>query len=1060
MVVGGTQQLTATTTDAGGASLTGRLVTWVSSNTSVLTVSPEWLYGDGDGGGSGHGDDHGDERDEELSADADDHGQSSAGGNGDGLRPDDADGGGRTQQLTATTTDAGGASLTGRLVTWVSSNTSVLTVSPSGYTVTVTAVGPGTATITATSETKSSLPTPTITVNPVPVATVTVSAPTTPMVVGGTQQLTATTTDAGGASLTGRLVTWVSSNTSVLTVSPSGYTVTVTAVGPGTATITATSETKSSLPTPTITVNPVPVATVTVSAPTTPMVVGGTQQLTATTTDAGGASLTGRLVTWVSSNTSVLTVSPSGYTVTVTAVGPGTATITATSETKSSLPTPTITVNPVPVATVTVSAPTTPMVVGGTQQLTATTTDAGGASLTGRLVTWVSSNTSVLTVSASGSPATVTAVGVGTATITATSETVNSLPTPAITVNQAPVATVTVSAPTTPMVVGGTQQLTATTTDAGGASLTGRLVTWVSSNTAVLTVSPSGSTATVTAVGVGTATITATSETKSSLPTPTITVNPVPVATVTVSAPTTPMVVGGTQPLTAVTKDANNITLTGRTVSWVSSNTAVLTVSPASGTTGATTVTAVGVGTATITATSESVTSSPTPTITVNPMLASGPLRASTVNPRYFADPTGRVVYLTGSEYWNTIEDNGPSNPPPVFDYSAFLDFLQSHNHNFTRLFMWEQARWSSLSTIDHWFSPNLYVRTGPGIGIDSAPKFDLTQINPAYLARVRQRVIDAGARGIYVSVMLFNGWAVEFKAGTGKNPWLSHPFNAANNINNINGDPNSDQSGQEIQTLSIPAVTALQDTYVRAVIDAVNDLDNVIYEISNETNSNPAADAWQYHMINLIRSYEAGKPKQHPIGMTVPWPSGSNSEVLNSTADWVAMNGDLNNPPAADGSKVSLWDTDHLCGICGDMAWPWRSLTRGHNTLLMDGYNGAPGYTDPAYDPTDPKWEVIRKNMGYARSYALRMDLANARPRSDLASSSFCLAVVGSEYLVFNAEIGNVSVNLSGVSGSRTVEWFNPATGQTTAGGTVAGGGSVSFTPPFSGMAVLYIHP
>jgi hypothetical protein len=429
------------------------------------------------------------------------------------------------------------------------------------------------------------------------------------------------------------------------------------------------------------------------------------------------------------------------------------------------------------------------------------------------------------------------------------------------------------------------------------------------------------------------------------------------------------------------------------------------------------------------------------------------------VNPRYFADASGRVVYLTGSEYWNTIEDNGPSNPPPVFDFSGYLDFLQSHNHNFTRLFMWEQARRSSLSVIDHWFAPNLYVRTGPGIGLDSAPKFDVSQINPAYLARVRQRVIDAGARGIYVSVMLFNGWSVKFKAGTGFNPWLSHPFNAANNISGINGDPNGDQSGEEIQTLAIPAVTALQDAYVKAVIDAVNDLDNVIYEISNESESNAASDAWQYHMIDLIRSYEAGKPKQHPIGMSVPWPNGSNSEILSSAADWVAMNGDLNNPPSADGAKVSMWDTDHLCGICGDAAWPWRSLTRGHNTLLMDGYRGAPGYTDAAFNPNDPKWEVIRTNMGYARSYALRMDLAHAVPRADLSNSSFCLAVVGSEYLVFSAEGGNVTVNLAGVSGTRTVEWFNPTTGQAIAGGTVTGGTTVALTAPFTGMAVLYVH-
>jgi len=441
---------------------------------------------------------------------------------------------------------------------------------------------------------------------------------------------------------------------------------------------------------------------------------------------------------------------------------------------------------------------------------------------------------------------------------------------------------------------------------------------------------------------------------------------------------------------------------------------------------------------------------------------ATGPLRVSAVNRRYFADPAGRIVYLTGSEYWKTIQDNGPSNPPPAFDYPGFLDFLQRHNHNFTRLYMWEQARWSAETSLSHWFSPTIYLRTGPGTAIDGGPKFDLTKLNPAYLARVRQRVIDAGARGIYVSVMLFNGWSVGFKgSSSAANPWLAHPFNAANNINGVNGDPNGDAFGGESQTLSIPAITALQDAYVKAVIDAVNDQDNVIYEISNE--SEQSADAWQYHMIDLIRSYESTKPKQHAIGMTVPYPTtphGTNSDVMNSTAEWVSRNGDVSAPDVADGAKVSLLDTDHVCGICGDPAWPWKSMMQGHNPLLMDGYDGSAGVGDPKYDPGDSKWEEIRTNMGYARSYALRMDLAHAIPRSDLSSSKYCLAVPGSEYLVLLPTGGSVTVNLSGVTGSRSVEWFNPSNDQTTAGGTVSGGGSVDFTAPFSGMAVLFIHP
>jgi Tol biopolymer transport system component len=64
-------------------------------------------------------------------------------------------------------------------------------------------------------------------------------------------------------------------------------------------------------------------------SPTTP---GNTQQLTAILTDANGNDLTGRSVTWSSSDQTVAKVDAFGS---VTAVGPGNATITATSEGQS-----------------------------------------------------------------------------------------------------------------------------------------------------------------------------------------------------------------------------------------------------------------------------------------------------------------------------------------------------------------------------------------------------------------------------------------------------------------------------------------------------------------------------------------------------------------------------------------------------------------------------------------------------------------------------------------------------------------------------------------------------
>src|SRR5256714_170731 len=229
---------------------------------------------------------------------------------------------GQTVQVTAIPRDANGNALSDRAVTWTSSNTSVAIVSPTGL---VTGVVAGSATITATSEGKSG--TASITVTNVPVATVDVTPPTATVQAGQTAQLTATPRDANGAALSGRTVTWSSSNTSVATVTSAGL---VSGVTPGSATITAASEGKSG--TSSITVTNIPVATVSVSPPTASIQQGQTVQLTATLKDANGNTLSGRTVTWSSSNTSVATVSTSGL---VSGVTPGSATITAMSETKT-----------------------------------------------------------------------------------------------------------------------------------------------------------------------------------------------------------------------------------------------------------------------------------------------------------------------------------------------------------------------------------------------------------------------------------------------------------------------------------------------------------------------------------------------------------------------------------------------------------------------------------------------------------------------------------------------------------------------------------------------------
>jgi len=435
---------------------------------------------------------------------------------------------------------------------------------------------------------------------------------------------------------------------------------------------------------------------------------------------------------------------------------------------------------------------------------------------------------------------------------------------------------------------------------------------------------------------------------------------------------------------------------------------------------------------------------------------APGPLRVFPQNPRYFTDGSGKAVYLTGSHVWFNLKDMGTTDPPPIFDYEAYLAFLQLHNHNFIRMWTWELTKWSDGGS-DPWFiDPFPWQRTGPGLALNGKPKFDLNLFDESYFDRLRSRVIAAGERGIYVSIMLFEGYALRFSHRDSGS--TGHPFNINNNINGIHGDSDDDGKPTEIHSLQNPAVTALQKAYVSKVIDTVNDLDNVLYEIANESHSE--ARAWQYEMIHFVRNYEAQLPKQHPIGMTSDGGGGydDTTDLFLSPADWISPSCDRddykNNPPAAIGDKVILLDTDHLWGIGGNRAWVWKSFLRGLNPIFMDG-------TPPLYHGfVLPEGGEIRVAMGDTLKHAERIDLAAMAPHGELASTGYCLSSPGYEYLVYLPSGGSVTVNLTEASGSFAVEWFNPSTAVTTHGRTTTGGESRSFSAPFDGDAVLYIYP
>ncbi|MCC6445844.1 MAG: carbohydrate-binding protein [Armatimonadetes bacterium] len=429
-----------------------------------------------------------------------------------------------------------------------------------------------------------------------------------------------------------------------------------------------------------------------------------------------------------------------------------------------------------------------------------------------------------------------------------------------------------------------------------------------------------------------------------------------------------------------------------------------------------------------------------------------GPLRIHPANPRYFTDSGGKAIYLTGSHTWSNLQDMGEADPPGPFDFGGYLDLLRAHRHNFIRLWRWELPQWMTAEGKLHYCTPQPWLRTGPGQALDGKPRYDLSRFDPQYFDRLRQRISAARDRGIYVSIMLFEGWGMQFVPDA----WRSHPFHPENNINIIPGNDDPAGKGLWIHTMANPAITALQEAYVRKVIDTVNAFDNVLYEISNE--NHPGSTEWQYHMILYIRKYESRQRKRHPVGMTFQYEGGSNTTLFASPADWVSPNpegGYRDDPPPADGKKVVLSDTDHLWGEGGSVQWVWKSFLRGHNPIFMDRVAALTG--SKAGDI--PGAKDIRKAMGTTREWSQRIDLSRMVPMNNLSSTGYCLANPGKEYLAYLPDGGEVTVDLTATKGRLASVWLHPIEGTETPGETVEGGDRHSFKSPFDGDAVLHIR-
>lgn len=437
---------------------------------------------------------------------------------------------------------------TAKPVTWKTSSTSIVTVSNTGE---ITAKKAGEAYIIATSGTFSAGCY--VTVNNIEATKVTLSETNPKLTNKQTLQLTATVVPENA---TNKQLVWTSSNKSVASVSSSGL---VKALSPGTTTITAMIKGGSVYGTCLVTVvsDVVSVTSVKLNQKTGTVPIRWTLQLTANVFPANAGN---KAVIWTSDNKNVATVSSSGL---VKGIGAGKATITAASKENGISDTCVITVEPILITGISLSTNAENLVCGKSFTLKATITPSNATS---KDLTWTSSNTSVATVTNSGS---VKAINAGKAVITAAAKSGGAKASCTVTVT--PIALVNIKPNKTSftMTVGKTDTLKYSLRPSNASPGT---ITWKSSNPSVASISNKGI---VKALKAGSTVITVTSSNGNKSGTCTLTVKNVTVKSVKLNKTKANVSTGKTVKLKAT---VNPTDATIKEVTWKSDKSSVATV--------------------------------------------------------------------------------------------------------------------------------------------------------------------------------------------------------------------------------------------------------------------------------------------------------------------------------------------------------------------------------------------------------------------------------------------------------------------------------------------------
>jgi hypothetical protein len=426
------------------------------------------------------------------------------------------------------------------------------------------------------------------------------------------------------------------------------------------------------------------------------------------------------------------------------------------------------------------------------------------------------------------------------------------------------------------------------------------------------------------------------------------------------------------------------------------------------------------------------------------------PLSLHPDNPHYFLFRGEPAVLIGSTEHYGAVLNLD-------FDYISYLDELAAKGLNITRTFsgiyLEPQGAFGiakntlapgSGKLICPWARSNEPGYPGGG------NKFDLSQWDEAYFARLKDFIAEAGKRNIVVELDLFSNFYDTLQ-------WKLSPVYYANNINGLK--PLLEQ--KEVLSLRHPEILLIQEAMVRKIITELNSFDNLYYEVCNEPyfGDLEALDAWEEHMTHVVAETEKDLPNRHLISQNI---QNGSFHVENPHPAVSILNFHYAKPPVTVEMNFALNKVigDNETGFNGidDVQYrteAWDFLVAGGALYNNLDYSFTADHEDGSFTvaPGQPGGggPALRNQLKILIQVFRELDFLSMKPQNGLVQGTFhgtatarVLAQEGQQYLTYlNCLQGNsgkvtlrdttFTISLELPPGDYTSTWIDPITGKRT---------------------------